>query len=250
MGVVVTGAAGDPTCSQALSIGAAVAIELATSCDAMWLIDRNGPGLEWTKEQLPSVRGVSLVECDLREPVQLQAALTEAINDPTGVDVVVSVAGATAVKPFLDHSFASLTDEVTLNLLQHLWLARALLPGMCERGQGSFVCIGSDSAKVGAEGLVGYTTAKGGLMSFVRSLARELGPHGVRVNCVSPGPTRTPSRTRLAHDDVPTGFRNLPPLGRLGEPEDIAAAIAFLVSERGAFITGQTLSVNGGMVTT
>jgi 2-hydroxycyclohexanecarboxyl-CoA dehydrogenase len=250
MRVVVTGAAGDPTCSQPLSIGAAAAIELAGSAEAMWLIDRNGPGLLWTKDQLSAATEVELIECDLRDPAQLETALAGVVNDDVGVNVVLSVAGATAVRPFLEHSLASLTDEVTINLLQHLWLARLVLPGMCARGGGSFVCIGSDSAKVGAEGLVGYTTAKGGLMSFVRSLAREVGPFGVRVNCVSPGPTRTPSRVRLASDDVPTGFRNLPPLGRIGEPGDIATAIAFLVSPGGAFITGQTLSVNGGMVTT
>ena len=86
-------------------------------------------------------------------------------------------------------------------------------------------------------------------MSFVRTLAREVGPHGVRVNCVSPGPTHTPSRARLAADDVPGGFRDPAPLGRLGEPEDVASAVVFLASAGAGFITGQTVSVNGGLVT-
>ena len=98
MRVVVTGAAGDPTCSQPLSIGAAAAIELARSADAMWLIDRNGPGLRWTKEQLPAAIDAELVECDLRDPAQLEAALAGVVSDDVGV-YVSSIAGATAVPP-------------------------------------------------------------------------------------------------------------------------------------------------------
>jgi NAD(P)-dependent dehydrogenase (short-subunit alcohol dehydrogenase family) len=85
MRVVVTGAAGDPTCSQPLSIGAAAAIELARSAEAMWLIDRNGPGLRWTKEQLPAAIDVELVECDPRDPAQLEAALAGVVSDDVAV---------------------------------------------------------------------------------------------------------------------------------------------------------------------
>jgi 2-hydroxycyclohexanecarboxyl-CoA dehydrogenase len=206
--------------------------------------------MQWTVERLgaPAVQ-VARAEVDLRDPAAMQSALTRCNPDGLAYDLVASVAGATTVLPFLEHTAASLADEVTLNLLSHMWLARLVLPAMCAAGSGSIIFIGSDSAKVGAGGLAGYTAAKGGLMSFVRTLAKEVGPHGIRVNCVSPGPTHTPSRSRLAADDVPGGFRELPPLGRLGAPEDVAAAVVFLASAGAGYISGQTLSVNGGLVT-
>jgi 2-hydroxycyclohexanecarboxyl-CoA dehydrogenase len=247
MRVVITGAAGNPASKNPMSIGAATAVELASGATAMCLIDQNVKGLNWTRERLPEELDVTLVECDVRNAKQLESAVVGPVAQ--GIDLVASVAGGTKVQSLFDHDADSLTDEILINLLSHVWLARYVLPGMCERGKGSFVVVGSDSAIVGAAGLCGYTAAKGGLMSFVKSVSREVGPSGVRVNCVSPGPTRTPSRDRLTAEDVPGGFRDDPPLGRMGEPEDVAAAIAFLASQQASFITGQTLSVNGGRVT-
>jgi 2-hydroxycyclohexanecarboxyl-CoA dehydrogenase len=247
--VLVTGAAGDPSSTRPVSIGAATALALAPIADQLCLLDRNGPGMAWTRERLPASLDVRTAEVDLRDPTAMEEALQACNPQGLAFDVVASVAGATTVRPFFEHDAASLADEVTLNLLTHMWLARLVLPAMCAQKSGSFVCIGSDSSKVGAGGLAGYTAAKGGLMSFVRTVAKEVGPSGVRVNCVSPGPTNTPSRARLAADDVPGGFRDLPPLGRLGEPEDVADAVVFLASARSGYITGQTISVNGGLVT-
>lgn len=245
--VLVTGAAGDPASTQPMSIGAATAIALAPCAETLWLLDRNRAGMEWTLQRLPAGSNAVLIECDLRDRAATIRALQPLAD--AGIDLVASVAGATRVLPFLDLGLDAIDEEIALNLQSHLWLAHALLPSMVARGSGSLVFVGSDSARVGAANLVPYTTAKGGLMSMVRSLAREMGPHGVRVNCVSPGPTRTPSRARLAGDDVPTNFAALPPLGRLGEPEDVARLIAFLLSTDGAYVTGQVVSVNGGLVT-
>jgi 2-hydroxycyclohexanecarboxyl-CoA dehydrogenase len=247
--VLITGGAGDPRSPRPVSIGAATAFELAPLAATVCLLDVNEEGLAWTCERMPPGPTVLTGRCDVTDPEQIEKALVEC--NPTGeaFDVVASIAGATAVRPFLEHDARSLAHEVTLNLLSHMWLARAVLPAMCARGSGAFVCVGSDSARVGANGLTGYTAAKGGLMSFVRTLAKEVGPMGVRVNCVSPGPTSTPSRARLAADDVPGGFRDLPPMGRLGEPTDVSAVIAFLASEKAWYVTGQTVSVNGGLVT-
>lgn len=249
MRVLVTGAAGDPASPHPLSIGAATAVELAPASTELCLMDRNAEGLRWTRERVAPGPLVREAVCDVRLPDAIAGALGALSPGGEPYDVVVSVAGATRVRPFLDHDAQSLADEVTLNLLSHMWLAHQVLPAMCARGAGAFVCVGSDSAIVGAAGLTAYTAAKGGLMAFVRSLGREMGGSGVRVNCVSPGPTTTPSRARLAPRDVPDGFGDLPPLGRLGEPRDVASVIAFLASDAAGYVTGQTWSVNGGLVT-
>jgi 2-hydroxycyclohexanecarboxyl-CoA dehydrogenase len=124
-----------------------------------------------------------------------------------------------------------------------------VIDAMIERGSGAIVNIASDAGRVGSSGEAVYSATKGGVIAFTKTLARELARAGVRVNCVCPGPTETALLGQLAEfsEKLHAGLVRAIPLGRTAEPEDIAPAVAFLVSPGAAYITGQTLSVSGGL---
>jgi 2-hydroxycyclohexanecarboxyl-CoA dehydrogenase len=179
------------------------------------------------------------------------ADAVEEVRDALGpVDILVNNAGWDELKPFLE------TDEdfwdriIAINFKGCLLMTHAVLPGMVERGYGRLVNIGSDAGRVGSSMESVYSGAKGAVIAFTKTIAREVARAGVTANTVCPGPTRTP----LLEGMVAEGGEKLIdaltraiPMRRLGEPEDVAAAVAFLASERAGFITGQTLSVSGGL---
>lgn len=246
MKVLITGA-GSAVSSPAWSIGAATARRFAAAGAELVLTDKDEQGLAHTLGSLGEPPPpVTLRCCDLTDPDQCDRVLGPDLGD---VDVLASVAGAAIVGPFASQPFGTLRAEVELNLIAHMWLAHRVVPGMVERGRGAIVFVGSDAARVGAAGVAGYAAAKGGLMSLTRCLARELGPSGIRVNCVSPGPTTTPSRGPDMAARAAPNFADLPPLGRLGEADDVARVIAFLAGPDAGHVTGQVLSVNGGLHT-
>ncbi len=134
---------------------------------------------------------------------------------------------------------------IDVNLLAPIALSHALLPVMIARGGGAIVAITSDSARVGAAGEEVYSATKGGLAAFVRSLAQEVARHGITVNAVSPGPVRTPlSEGQPALLDR---LARKTPLGRIAEAEDVAGTVAWLLGPDARFVTGQTISVSGGL---
>jgi len=131
-------------------------------------------------------------------------------------------------------------------------VSHRVVPGMVARGYGRVVNIGSDAARAGSSLEAVYSGAKGAVVSFTKTLARELASHGVTANCVCPGPTETPLLEQMLAAGDPTGrlgesLGRAVPMRRLAAPADIAGAVAFLVSDRAAYITGQTLSVSGGL---
>jgi 2-hydroxycyclohexanecarboxyl-CoA dehydrogenase len=130
-------------------------------------------------------------------------------------------------------------------------VTRAVLPGMIERGFGRIVSIASDAARVGSSGEAVYAGAKAGVVAFMKTIAREHARVGITANSVFPGPTRTPMLESMAARDegakLIASLERAVPMRRLGEPADVAAAVAFFCSEEAAFITGQTLSVSGGL---
>jgi 2-hydroxycyclohexanecarboxyl-CoA dehydrogenase len=160
------------------------------------------------------------------------------------------VAGADVVKPFLD------TDEelwrwlIELNLIGVFRCTKAFLPGMVERGYGRIVNVASDAGRVGSSGEAVYSGAKGGVIAFTKTIAREVARNGVTANTVCPGPTDTPPlRKTVAQggEKFISALTKAIPVGRLGQPEDVAVAVAMFASPDAGFITGQTLSVSGGM---
>jgi 2-hydroxycyclohexanecarboxyl-CoA dehydrogenase len=175
------------------------------------------------------------------------AALAEELG---AVDVLVNNAGWDRVMPFLETDPELWERVVRVNLLGPIGVSHAFAHGMAERRRGRIVNVASDAGRVGSSGEVVYSAAKGGVIAFTKGLARELARYSVNVNCVCPGPTDTPmleifqgERGRQIIDAMVKAV----PFRRLAQPDEIAAAVAFLVSDDAAYITGQTLSVSGGL---
>lgn len=161
------------------------------------------------------------------------------------VEALVHCAGITAVEGFVDSVPDTWRALIDVNLLAPIALTHALLPAMLRTGCGAIVGITSEAARVGASGQAVYSASKGGLASFLRSLAQEVGRHGITVNAISPGPVRTALSESRA--DLMDSLARRTPLGRVAAPDDIADATLFLLGPLGKFITGQTLSVSGGL---
>lgn len=175
--------------------------------------------------------------------------MVKTVEDSEGrVDILVNNAGWDRVGSFVD-SDPELWDRVlAINLRGQIACAHAVLPGMIERGEGTIVCVSSDAGRVGSSGEVVYSAAKGGVIAFAKALAREVARNGIRVNCVAPGTTDTPFlRIFEGSEKIIDGIVRSTPLRRLARPEEVAAAICYLASDDASFVTGQTLSVSGGL---
>lgn len=235
---LVTGGAG--------GIGSAIAGQLASSGLAVAVADLDREAASGVARELGGATGVEL---DVTSPRSVAAAAAEARAALGGIDVVVNNAGWDELRPFLDTDEDFWDRVIEINFKGCLRVTHAVLPAMVERGFGRVINIASDAARVGSTGEAVYAGAKGGVISFTKTIARELARSGVTANVVSPGPTRTPLLEGMAGEQagLVDALKRAIPMRRLGEPEDVAAAVAFLASERAAFITGQTLSVSGGL---
>ena len=162
------------------------------------------------------------------------------------VDFLVNAAGWGQTKPFWEGTPELWDKLVALNFVGPMRLTKALLPAMLERGHGSIVNIASDAGRVGSLGETVYSGAKGGLIAFTKSLARETARHGINVNCVCPGPTDTPLLAAVPEKHL-DAFKKAIPMRRFARPEEIANAVAFFAGDASRYITGQVLSVSGGL---
>lgn len=179
-------------------------------------------------------------------------AVKKAVADSGPVDILVNNAGWDTFKPFLKTDPAFWQKIISINLLGAMNLLHCVLPGMVERGGGKVVSIASDAGRVGSSGEAPYSACKGGIIALTKTLARELASKGVRLNTVCPGLTETNMLMEFMKgagnpDKLAEAYRRAIPLGRLGKPEDIPGAVLFLSSDDADFITGQTLSVSGGL---
>jgi len=230
-------------------IGRAVAARLAAGGARVAVADINETTGKESAAALGGAGGI-FVPTDVTSAESVAAAAARAIAELGPVDILVNVAGADVVKPFLD------TDEelwrwlIELNLMGVFRCTKAFLPGMVERGFGRIVNVASDAGRVGSSGEAVYSGAKGGVIAFTKTIAREVARNGVTANTVCPGPTDTPPlRKTVAQggDKFISALTKAIPVGRLGQPEDVAVAVAMFASADAGFITGQTLSVSGGM---
>ena len=200
--------------------------------------------------------GAKVVIFDLKgdAPVDITdyAAVGKAVAAAGPVDILVNNAGWDLFKPFLKTDPDFWQKIISINLVGALNVLHQVLPGMVARGGGKVVTIASDAGRVGSSGEAVYSACKGGLVSITKTLARELAAKGVRLNAVCPGVTETGMLETFMQgagnpEKLREAFRRAVPLGRLGKPEDIAGAVLFLASDDADFITGQTISVSGGL---
>jgi 2-hydroxycyclohexanecarboxyl-CoA dehydrogenase len=175
------------------------------------------------------------------------AALAHEVTRRAGAPrALVNAAGWDRIAPFVEMESELIERIVRINLLGAMHVCRAFLPAMLDARGGAIVNVASDAGRVGSSGESAYAGAKGGVIAFTKSLARETARQGVRANCVCPGPTDTPLFASLPEKLRGALVRAIP-FGRLARPEEVAQAIHFFASERSGFVTGQVLSVSGGL---
>ncbi len=174
-------------------------------------------------------------------------AFAQAVAAQLGaVDILVNGAGWGHTKPFWEGTPELWDKLIALNFVGPMQLTKALLPAMMARGSGRIVNIASDAGRVGSLGETVYSAAKGGLIAFTKSLARETARHGINVNCVCPGPTDTPLLAAVPEKHL-EAFKKAIPMRRFARPSEIADAVLFFASDRASYVTGQVLSVSGGL---
>lgn len=184
---------------------------------------------------------------DVRSTVDIDALADDAVSRWGSLDVWVNNAARLYVKPFLETTDEDWREVLDSNLLGYIRGARAAARHMVDAGSGHIINVSSAVFTLAPTDMSVYVTAKGGIAGLTRELAVELGPHGVRVNAVAPGATETPLNTTAWTDEVRSFYRRQIPMGYIAEPEDIADAIFMLAGDGSRYLTGQIVTVDGGL---
>ncbi|MEJ8814540.1 2-hydroxycyclohexanecarboxyl-CoA dehydrogenase [Variovorax ureilyticus] len=243
--VIVTGGGGGiggATCRRFGDEGASVAV-----------FDLNLDAAEKVAAQIRDEGGrAQAFRCDITDRASVDAAVAETEKSLGPIDVLVNNAGWDVFKPFTKTEPAQWDKLIAINLTGALHMHHAVLPGMASRKKGRIVNIASDAARVGSSGEAVYAACKGGLVAFSKTIAREHARHGITVNVVCPGPTDTALFADYKEgagnpEKLMEAFTRSIPLGRIGQPDDLPGAILFFASDDAAFVTGQVLSVSGGL---
>jgi 2-hydroxycyclohexanecarboxyl-CoA dehydrogenase len=236
---IVTGAAG--------GIGTAIATALtdAGAAVALWDMD----GAKANDIALALGDHAAAIGVDITERGSVERALVATEGRLGAVDVLVNNAGIDVIEPFLVSEEATWERIVAVNFLGTVRCCHVVVPSMVERQRGRIVNIASDAGRVGSSGEAVYSGTKGGVIAFSKALARETASAAVSVNVVCPGPTDTPLLDQVAQasQKLYDGLARAVPMKRIGRPADIAPAVVFLASDGAAYITGQTVSVSGGL---
>lgn len=236
---VVTGAAS--------GIGRATAETLARAGAYVLLADINDELGEAAAAAL-QVQGLGAAyhHVDITDAQSIEAFRGAALAARGRVDIVASVAGWGRTEPFMENKPEFWRKLIDLNFLGTVMITRAFLDGMMERRSGRIVTVASDAGRVGSLGETVYSGTKGGVIAFSKALAREMARYDITVNCVCPGPTDTPLMAAVP-DKMKEAFARVTPMRRLAKPAEIAEAILFFAGPQSSFVTGQVLSVSGGL---
>lgn len=243
--VIVTGGGG--------GIGGATSRRFAAEGAKVAVFDMNAEAAQRVVDEIKAAGGqAQAFKCNITDRIEVDAAVaaTEAALGP--IAVLVNNAGWDVFKPFVKTVPAEWDKLIAINLTGALHMHHAVLPGMVERKYGHIVNVASDAARGGSSGEAVYAACKGGLVALSKTLAREHARQGITVNVVCPGPTDTALLAGVAEGardpaKLIEAFKSAIPLGRLGQPDDLASAIVFFGSDDAAFITGQVISVSGGL---
>ena len=234
-------------------MGRAIALELAAAGQAVAAADIRAADAADTAAAVRDAGGEAVeVVMDVTELRSVVDGVRQVGGQLGLVDVAVNNAGWDELRPFVETDEAFWTRVVDINFMGCLRVTHAVLPGMVERGFGRVVNVASDAGRVGSSLESVYSGAKGGVIAFTKTIARETARSGVTANTVCPGPTRTRMLEGMAGEGeqgakLIDALERAVPMRRLGAPEDVAVAVAFFASEQAGFFTGQTLSVSGGL---
>ena len=233
-------------------IGAEIARQLVESGVRVAITDLDEQAATSTAKELQARHGedrVTAALLDIADPASIQAALALVEAELGPVDILVNNAGVDRIGPFVDSDEETWDLLLAVNLRGPIAMSHATVPGMVSRGWGRIVNISSDAGKVGSSGEVVYSATKGGLIAFSKALARETAAAGLTVNCVCPGPTDTALLDQVAdaNRSLYDSLARAVPMRRIGQPSDVAPAVVFLSGEGASYITGQALSVSGGL---
>jgi len=238
--IIITGAAS--------GLGRALAIMAAADGAHMALMDINAEGLDETLGMLGDATAFAIV-ADITDWNAVESGVKEATAQLGHLDAVCNVAGWDEPGRFWEQSLEFWEKIVAINLWGTLYMCRATVPILLEQGSGTIVNVASDAGRVGSKGETVYAAAKGGVMALTKSLAREMAPFNITVNCVCPGPMMTPL-LQAEMESTPKLIEKLIraiPLRRVAEPSDAASLISFLASDAASYMTGQVISVSGGL---
>ena len=235
---LVTGGAG--------GMGSAIARDLGKLGATVVIADINEDG---ARSVASGINRATALAVDLADQESVQDLIKRTLANVGRVDVLVSNAGWDKVAPFATTGSESWDRLIAVNLRAPIQLTHGFLPGMIENGGGRLVYISSDAARVGSTGEAVYSACKAGVIGFSKTMARESARSNVTSNVVCPGPTDTPLLAEVAAGNVKLveSLKRGIPLGRLGHPDDVSGIVAYLCSERADYITGQTISVSGGL---
>lgn len=236
---LVTGAAG--------GIGGAISAHLVRAGASVALCDLNGPAAQRVAAQLDGTAiGYAM---DVSDSAGVAATVAAIESDLGPVGILVNNAGVDKIEKFVDSTEETWQKVVSVNYLGTVIVTRAVLDGMIERQHGRIINIGSDAGRVGSSGEVVYSGTKGAVIAFGKALARETATKGVTVNTLCPGPTDTALLKQISDKSqgMFDALGRAVPMKRIGTPDDVAPAVVFFAGDGAAYITGQTLSVSGGL---
>jgi 2-hydroxycyclohexanecarboxyl-CoA dehydrogenase len=234
-------------------IGRAIALGLAQEGAQVAVLDILADNADAVAREIEAtgVKALAL-PCDLTKRAQVERAVADTLAQFGQIDILVNNAGWDRMEMFLDSEEETWDKIIAINFKGMLYVCKAALPSMVARGQGKVISIASDAGRAGSTGEAVYAGTKGAIIAFSKTLAREMARHKITVNVVCPGLTETPLLQGIREQSPKTekvieAVTRAIPLGRVGQPEDIAGAVVYLASPAADFVTGQTLSVSGGL---
>jgi 2-hydroxycyclohexanecarboxyl-CoA dehydrogenase len=231
----------------ASGIGRATVAELARCGAHVICADVNETAGQALADEMRRLNlSVEFARVDMADRESVRRCAAGVLERHPRLDVLVNAAGWNDIQPFVENAPDYMERVVSINLTGPLHLTQALLPSMMAAGGGKIVNVSSDAGRVGSSGETTYAAAKGGLIAFTKSLAREVARYSINVNCVCPGPTDTPM-LQSRPDKLKDAFLRAIPFKRFAKPQEVADAILFFASPRSDYVTGQVISVSGGL---